>query len=46
MKTDCNFCPHYKRNRDLEGKDSLSSYIRIKLFCLALVDLRLFVSVE
>lgn len=46
MKTDCNFCPHYKRDRDLEEKDTLSSYIRIKLCCLALVALCLFISVE
>lgn len=46
MKTDCNFCPRCKRDRDLEEKDSLSSYIRIKLCCLALVSLCLFISVD
>lgn len=46
MKTDCNFCPHYKRDGDLQENDSLSSYIRIKLCCLALVALCLFTSVE
>lgn len=46
MKTECNFCPHYKRDGDLQEKESLSSYIRIKLCCLALVALCLFISVE
>lgn len=32
-----NFCPHYKRDRDLEEKDSLRSYIRIKLGCCSFV---------
>lgn len=46
MKADCNFCLHQNRDRDLEEKDSLSSFIRIKCCYLALVALCLFISVE